>query len=151
MIIGVRLDILKDKDFNDIKKIYINKEIYKNISLSEYEELSKKPYNYTKVEIDDNYSDCQPCDFNEDLTFNVELYNKRKQSYLNKQKLTELINWFDNYFDKQLNQSLWQNDFIVSADPYFKNENGQPKTYSTIDELKSQAKLVRDEIRELRK
>lgn len=41
--------------------------------------LSNPPYNYTKVEIDDKYSDCIGADFNEDLTFNVEKYNARKQ------------------------------------------------------------------------
>lgn len=43
------------------------------------EQLSRPPYNYTKVEIDDKYSDCIGADFNEDLTFNVEKYNARKQ------------------------------------------------------------------------
>ena len=43
------------------------------------ETLSKPPYNYTKAEIDDVYSDCQASDFNDDLTFNVEKYNARKQ------------------------------------------------------------------------
>ena len=43
------------------------------------EELSQPPYNYTKVEIDDIYSDCQESDFNDDLSFNVEKYNARKQ------------------------------------------------------------------------
>ena len=60
-------------------------------------------------------------------------------------KLKELENWFDNYFDKQLNQSLWQDDFTVSHDNYFN------KDYANIDELKAQAKIVRNEIRELRK
>ena len=60
-------------------------------------------------------------------------------------RLNELINWFDNYFDKQLNQSLWQDDFTVSHDDYFN------KDYESIDELKAQAKIVRDKIRELRK
>ena len=60
-------------------------------------------------------------------------------------RLNELINWFDNYFDKQLNQSLWQDDFTVSHDDYFN------KDYASIDELKAQAKIVRDKIRELRK
>ena len=60
-------------------------------------------------------------------------------------KLSELINWFDNYFDKQLNQSLWQDDFTVSHDDYFN------KDYANIDKLKAQAKIVRNEIRELRK
>lgn len=59
-------------------------------------------------------------------------------------KLAELTNWFDNYFDKQLNQSLWQDDFVISHDDYFN------KDYANIDELKAQAKIVRNEIRELR-
>ena len=63
----------------------------------------------------------------------------------NEEKVEQLINWFDNYFDKQLNQSLWQDDFTVSHDNYFN------KDYANIDELKAQAKVVRDEIRELRK
>ena len=43
------------------------------------EELAQPPYNYTKVEIDDKYSDCQASDFDEDLTFNLNKYNARKQ------------------------------------------------------------------------
>lgn len=43
------------------------------------EELAQPPYNYTKVEIGNKYSDCQASDFNDDLTFNVEKYNARKQ------------------------------------------------------------------------
>ena len=43
------------------------------------EELSQSPYNYTKVEIDDVYSDCQESDFNDDLTFSIEKYNARKE------------------------------------------------------------------------
>lgn len=43
------------------------------------EQLSQPPYNYTKVEIDDKYSDCQASDFNDDLTFSIEKYNARKQ------------------------------------------------------------------------
>lgn len=61
------------------------------------------------------------------------------------ERIEQLTNWFDNYFDKQLNQSLWQDDFTVSHDNYFN------KDYANIDELKAQAKIVRDEIRELRK
>lgn len=41
--------------------------------------LSNPPYNYTKVEIDEKYSDCITTDFNEDLTFSVEKYNARKK------------------------------------------------------------------------
>lgn len=63
----------------------------------------------------------------------------------NEEKVEQLINWFDDYFDRQLNQSLWQDDFTVSHDNYFN------KDYANIDELKAQAKIVRNEIRELRK
>ena len=72
--------------------LYIDKDIYSrtqevqdengNITIQPLfsdETLSQPPYNYTKVEIDDKYSDCQASDFNDDLTFNVEKYNVRKQ------------------------------------------------------------------------
>ena len=61
------------------------------------------------------------------------------------ERIEQLTNWFDNYFDKQLSQSLWQDDFTVSHDDYFN------KDYANIDELKAQAEIVRNEIRELRK
>lgn len=63
----------------------------------------------------------------------------------NRYLLEKLVSWFDDYFDRQLNQSLWQDDFKVSHDYYFN------KDYANIDELKAQAKIVRNEIRELRK
>ena len=72
--------------------LYIDKDIYSrtqevqdeqgNITIQPLfsdETLSQPPYNYTKVEIDDVYSDCQASDFNDDLTFNVDKYNARKQ------------------------------------------------------------------------
>lgn len=76
---------------------------------------------------------------------------KVSQEELDKKKLSELTNWFDYYFDRQLNQSLWQKNFKVSEDPYFKDEKGQPRNYVDIEELKAQAEIVRNEIRELRK
>lgn len=57
--------------------IYIVKNLYTNTE--DAEQYSLPPYNYTKVEIDDKYSDCINQDFNEDLTFSVEKYNARKQ------------------------------------------------------------------------
>ena len=89
--------------------LYIDKDIYSrtkeikdeqgNITIQPLfsdETLSQPPYNYTKVEIDDKYSDCQSCDFNEDLTFNSTKYNSRKEREKNiglindyKQKLKE--------------------------------------------------------------
>lgn len=43
------------------------------------ETLSKPPYNYTKVEIDDKYSDCIGADFDDNLTLNYDKYEARKQ------------------------------------------------------------------------
>ena len=54
------------------------------------EELSKPPYNYTKVEIDDKYSDCQSSDFNDNLTFSVEKYNARKQKQDNEYRIAQI-------------------------------------------------------------
>lgn len=68
----------------------------------------------------------------------------------NNKILSELTNWFDNYFDKQLKQSQWQKNFKVSSDPYFKDEKGQPRTYADIEELKAQAEIVREIIKSLR-
>ena len=76
--------------------LYIDKDIYSrtqevqdengNITIQPLfsdEKLSQPPYNYTKVEIDDKYSDCQANDFNDDLTFSIEKYNARKQAIAN--------------------------------------------------------------------
>lgn len=66
-------------------------------------------------------------------------------------KLSELLSWFNTYFRMQLEQHLWQKDYKPSEDPYFKDENGQPKTYLTFEELTEQAEFVRDEIKRFRK
>ena len=55
------------------------------------EELSQPPYNYTKVEIDDVYSDCQESDFNDDLTFSIEKYNARKQVLANEEYENKIV------------------------------------------------------------
>lgn len=53
------------------------------------EELNKIS-EYNIIELDDKYSNCIGSDFNEDLTFNVEKYNARKQRESNQQELAEL-------------------------------------------------------------
>lgn len=71
--------------------LYLDKDIYSrkheikdnngNIQLVPIftdEKLAMPPYNYTKVEIDDIYADCQSSDFNDNLTFSVDKYNARK-------------------------------------------------------------------------
>lgn len=83
--------------------LYISKTIYSrtqevrdeqgNITIQPLfsdETLSNPPYNYTKVEINDKYFDCQSSDFNEDLTFSIEKYNDRKQKE-NEAKYEDLI------------------------------------------------------------
>lgn len=84
--------------------LYIDKEIYSrtqevqdengNITIQPLfsdETLSQPPYNYTKVEIDDKYSDCQASDFNDDLTFSVEKYNARKQAIANEEYENKVV------------------------------------------------------------
>ena len=84
--------------------LYIDKEIYSrtqevqdengNITIQPLfsnETLSKPPYNYTKVEIDDKYSDCKASDFNDDLTFSIEKYNVRKQKQDNDEYENKIV------------------------------------------------------------
>ena len=84
--------------------LYMDKEIYSrtqevqdeqgNITIQPLfsdEELSQPPYNYTKVEIDDKYSDCQASDFNDDLTFSIEKYNARKQAIANDEYENKIV------------------------------------------------------------
>ena len=84
--------------------LYMDKEIYSrtqevqdengNITIQPLftdETLSQPPYNYTKIEIDDKYSDCQSSDFNDDLTFNVEKYNTRKQKQDNNEYENKIV------------------------------------------------------------
>ena len=84
--------------------LYIDKDIYSrtqevqdengNITIQPLfsdETLAQPPYNYTKVEIDDKYSDCQASDFNEDLTFNVDKYNARKQVLANEEYENKIV------------------------------------------------------------
>ena len=109
--------------------------------------LKQQPYNYSFIDIDDKYSDCNSFDFdylNGQFSFNENKYNKRKDIENKQKKLYELENWFDSYFEKQLIQSMWQQNFIVSRDNYF------DKSYTTIDELKTQGEIVRAEIKQLR-
>lgn len=84
--------------------LYIDKETYSrtqevqdeqgNITIQPLfsdETLSQPPYNYTKVEIDDKYSDCQVSDFDEDLKFNLDKYNARKQVLANEEYENKIV------------------------------------------------------------
>ena len=74
-----------------------------------------------------------------------DLFIIREEERQNKKlKLRELNDWFENYFEKQLIQSMWQTDFVISFDKYFEKE------YNTVEELKEQGEKVRAEIKLLR-
>ena len=130
------------KKFQNI--ICIDKEIYSrtqevqdeqgNITIQPLftdETLSQPPYNYTKVEIDDKYSDCIGADFNDDLTFNVNKYNARKQKENVEPRIVEL---------KQL---LASQDYKTIK--YMQGE----LTEEEFAMVKAQCKAWRDEINEL--
>lgn len=106
------------------------------------EEMARKN-KYTIFNIPQGYEDCAFEDFDQN-GFNIDLYNVRKLKEQSQHKSLEYHQWFENYFDKQLNQSLWQNDFIPSHDTYFN------KNYTDIEELKEQAEFVRQEIKRLK-
>ena len=109
-----------------------------------YGEEKAKADGYSVFDVPEGCEDCAFSDFDNN-GFNIDLYNARKQREHNQIKVNELKLWFENYFDKQLNQSLWQNDFTPSHDEYFN------KDYNNIDELKTQAEFVRQEIKRLEK
>lgn len=46
---------------------------------AEYIDVVVKECGYIIINVDDQFKDCQTCDFNEDMTFSVEKYNSRKQ------------------------------------------------------------------------
>lgn len=77
--------------------------------------MSEAPYNFTKLTIPDNYSDCEATDFNNDLTFSVDKYNARKNKSeldsLRQQREAEcftIINrgklWYDTLTIEQINE-----------------------------------------------
>ena len=78
----------------------------------------------------------------------TEEYLARKKEYERKQEIKKSIkqleDWFENYFDKQLKQSLWQEDFKPSYDKHFNCE------YLSLDELKTKAQEIRQKIKTLR-
>ena len=90
-----------DREIFNRTKIIINENKEEIITpLFAEEELSKPPYNYKKIEIADKYLDFIPNDFNDDLTFNVEKYNERKQENSKEElraKRVPLLKAFDVY------------------------------------------------------
>ena len=121
--------------------LYIDKEIYSrtqkvqdeqgNITIQPLfsdETLSKPPYNYTKVEIDDKYSDCQASDFNDNLTFSVEKYNARKQKQDN-----------DEYENKVV--ALIRQKYNVNQElAILRQRNTKPEEFAEYNEYVEQCK-----------
>ena len=87
--------------------IYIDKTALQRF---DEETLKQPPYNYSFVEVEKE--DCEPSDFNDDLTFSTEKYNARKlntqKNALRLRRETEcfpIINrgqlWYDTLTDEQ--------------------------------------------------
>ena len=76
-------------------KICIKKNEFNPSFIALYGEEKAEEQGYTIVEHPQGCEDCAFEDFNEDYTFDIEKYNKRKQRYVNQEKLIELTNWFN--------------------------------------------------------
>lgn len=100
-----------------------------------------------KKVIDVEGVECQP---QKTIKKDILVYVPFSENELKQRKIVKLENWFDNYFDKMLTQSLWQTNFVISPDPFFMKNDGQPMTYTNLEELKIKAESVRNEIRALR-
>ena len=136
MIIAIRQELngslYMDKNiFSRTQEIQHENGIIEVVPMFTDEELAQPPYNYTKVEIDDKYLDCQASDFDEDLTFNLEKYNARKQKEIAEPRIREL---------KQL---LASQDYKTIK--YMQGE----LTEEEFAEVKAQCKSWRDEINKL--
>ena len=77
--------------------------------------------------------------FNLVVVKNILVYVSFSENELKQRKIVKLENWFDSYFDKMLTQSLWQTNFVISPDPFFMKNDGQPMTYTNLEELKIKA------------
>lgn len=101
------MEILIRKEPNGT--IYLDKnnaKYYKILNMSE------PPYNFTKIEIDTEYCDCEPIDFDDNLKFNVEKYKARKERFnlyelrlRRERECFSIINrgilWYDTLTEKQ--------------------------------------------------
>lgn len=132
-----------------MKKVCIKNNIMNSNYHLVYGEEKAIADGYTIVEIPQGYEDCAFEDI-ENGVFSVDKYNNRKNKDGLEKELSTLENWFNNYFERQLIQSTWQINFIISQDIYFKEENGSFKTYLNIEELKAQGEIARARIKEIR-
>ena len=123
--------------------LYMDKEIYSrtqevrdeqgNITIQPLfsdETLSLPPYNYTKVEIDDKYSDCQSSDFNDDLSFNVDKYNARKQKQDNDEYENKVVTLIRKKYN--VNQEL----------AILRQRDAKPQEFAEYNEYVEQCKKI---------
>lgn len=68
----------------------INDNIYIDKKLNNRIDYTAEPYNFKIIEIDDKYEDCLNTDFEQDLTFNIEKYNSRRNNDIIENKIEEL-------------------------------------------------------------
>ena len=68
------------------------------------EDLTKPPYNYKIVEIDDKYADCKASDFNQDLSFSIDKYKSRKETEAKIEYETKIVSLIRKKYD--INQEL---------------------------------------------
>lgn len=101
------MEILIRKEPNG--SVYLDKQ---NACYYETLQMDKPPYNFTKITIEDGFADCEPSDFNDDLTFNTVKYYERKENrklfVLRRQREAEcfpIINrgqlWYDTLSEEQ--------------------------------------------------
>ena len=102
---------------------------------------------YTIYEVPQGYEDCSFKDFDSN-GFNIELYNKRKQGYVNQEKLDKLDNWFKTQY-REYNEMLTRRKTLGIEDTIV--DEFRNKTYHNLIELYEEAEVVAKEIRELRK
>lgn len=90
LIVDVTTNTSTIKESNEVL-VYKNE--YNTVCVSDIvpsnEELLKLS-EYNVVELGEQYLDCMTTDFNDDLTFNIEKYNARKQKELNQLRIAEL-------------------------------------------------------------
>lgn len=80
------MELLIRKEHNGL--IYIDKN---NANRFEELQMDKPPYNFIKIIIDDIYSDCIGADFDDNLTFNYDKYNTRKQKQDNDEYENKIV------------------------------------------------------------
>ena len=103
----MKIAIRKEPEGN----IYIDKTFLERFAEEQLEE-----YDYTLVEVDDKYLDCESFDFNDDLTFNIEKYNARIQAEDDKMKISNLQMKLDktDYISNKLAEAI--TEYIVTED-----------------------------------